>query len=207
MIGLIMGPQGSGKGTQAQYIQRDYNYKHCSMGDLLKAERAKGTEDGKIIDEIVKKGDLVPEEITNKIAAKAIQEHQKILFDGYPRNMAQAKFLIENNYKIEFIVVVEIGEEESVRRLGKRRICTANGKIFISDKITPQDIDECEDAGGTIITRDDDKPAAIKNRLKIYKEQTEPLIEYFSRLGTKIIRINGEQPIEKVYEDIKKIFN
>ena len=204
MIGLIMGPQGSGKGTQAEFIQRDYNYKHCSMGDLLKAERAKGTEDGKRIDAIVKKGDLVPEEITNKIAEKSIHEYEKVLFDGYPRNMAQAKFLIENNYKIDFIILVEIGEDESVKRLGKRRVCTSNGKIYISDKITEQDIDDCEEAGGTIITREDDKPEAIKNRLKIYREQTEPLIELFSKKEVKIIRINGEQPINNVYEDIKK---
>ncbi len=202
MIGFIMGPQGSGKGTQADLIQKNFGFFHASMGDLLRAEKNKDTEEAVEIRRIIEEGSLVPEEITNRLAKEAIESHEKILFDGYPRNMEQAEFI--STYDIKFIIVIEIGEDESVKRLGKRRICSADGKILIDGKITPEDVEECMKLGGKIITRDDDKPEAIRRRLNIYREETEPLINFFESKGVKVIRINGERPIEKVHEDIQK---
>lgn len=203
MIGFMMGPQGSGKGTQAALVEGDFGFVHCSMGDMLKAERNNETKEGKIIENAQLKGKLVPEEITNKIAKKAIHENKNVLFDGYPRNMAQAEFLIKNRYRIEFVILVEIGEDESVKRLGKRRICTATNKIYTDGKITEQEIEECENAGGKIITRNDDMPEAIKKRLSIYHEKTRPLVSLFREKEASIIKINGEQSIEDVHRDIK----
>jgi len=207
MIGLIIGPQGCGKGTQAEFIKRDYGFSPASMGNLLKAERNLGTAEGDLIKKIQFEGGLVPADITNKIAAKAIKETNKILFDGYPRSHEQADFLIENNYNIDFAIVIDVSEEETVNRLSKRRICTATEKIFIADKITQKDKEECRAKGGKIIQREDDTPRAIKKRLSLYHSETEPVVKKLANTGVPVIRINGEQSIEDVRKDIQNVLN
>lgn len=202
MIGLIMGPQGCGKGTQAALIAKEFDIVHVSTGDLFRAEREKDTDRGRMVKETIDAGNLVPDEITNYMVLDAINENPNILLDGSPRTMFQAEFITKNK-KIDFAIVIEIDEDETVKRLGKRRVCTATNKILISDLITQKDIDECEAAGGEIITRDDDKPDAIKHRLQIYHEKTEPVLGFLLEKGVKIIRINGAQSIENVFEDIK----
>jgi len=204
MIGLIMGPQGSGKGTQAELIEQDYNFKQVSMGDLLRIEKKENTEHGRLVKKIVDEGGLVPAEITNKLAAKAIKETENILFDGYPRSHEQADFLFENDFKMNFAIVIDLGEEETIKRISKRRICTATEKIFSVDNITEKDIEECREAGGEIIQRIDDTPSAIKTRLGIYHTETKPVIQKLKQHGVPVFRINGEQSIEDVFKDIQK---
>lgn len=203
MIGIIVGPQGSGKGTQAEFIQKEFGLYHFSTGDLLRAERAKGTELGNKIKEIIDAGNLVPDEITNEMLFNELKDHKSALLDGYPRSLSQAEYIIKH-YSMGFIVVLEISEDETIKRLSKRRICTATKKIFIADKINDADIEECKAAGGEIIQRDDDKPEAIKQRLSIYRQQTEPVINFYEQKGVPVLRIDGEQSIEDVWKEIKR---
>lgn len=203
MIGLIMGPQGCGKGTQAKFIEKDCGYFSVSTGDIMRAEREKDTERGRMIKKLIDAGNLVPTELTNKLAHEEIEKHEKVLFDGYPRSLDQAEYLIKN-FHIDFAVLIKISEEETVKRLSKRRICTATKKIFIADQITDEDLKECEKAGGEIVHRDDDKPEAIKKRLQIYHDSTMPVIDFLRNENVPIIEINGEQSVEDVYADIKK---
>lgn len=203
MIGLIMGPQGSGKGTQADIIQRSYSLKHVSMGDLLRKEIQAKTNIGKQIHETIDKGDLVPVQITNELTKKILNNEKNVLLDGYPRSKEQAEFLIKN-YKIDFVIILDLEQDETIKRLNKRRICTATYKTYTAENISQKDIAECEKLGGKIIHREDDKPLAIKERLKIYHQETEPLIQEYSKAGAKIIKIKGEQKVDEVALDIKK---
>ncbi|MCF7865918.1 nucleoside monophosphate kinase [Candidatus Woesearchaeota archaeon] len=203
MIGLIAGPQGCGKGTQAKFIERDYGFKPISMGDLLREERDKDTDLAKQLKEIMARGDLVPNEITFQLIKNSLDVYDKVLLDGFPRNMEQAEWVF-NNIKPNFMIVIDISEDETVKRLEKRRICTATKKIFIADKIADKDIEDCKAAGGEIIQRDDDKPEAIKHRLNIYRDQTEPVEKFFVKNGVPTFKIDGAQSIEDVYESLKE---
>jgi len=206
MIGLIMGPQGCGKGTQAELIEKEFGIKQVSTGDLFREEREKDTKRGRMVKEIIDAGNLVPDEITNQMVLDALNNTPNILLDGSPRTLFQAQFVTEH-VNVDFVIFLEISEEETVRRLGKRRICSATKKILIEDKITKKDIEECEAAGGEIITRDDDKPQAIIKRLAIYHEKTQPIKKFLREKGIKVFEINGEQSIEDVFADVKKAIN
>ena len=203
MIGLIMGPQGSGKGTQAERIEKEFGFKQLSTGDMMRAERAKDTERGRMIKELIDAGNLVPSDITSEMTHEEMIKYENVLLDGYPRSMDQTEY-INKHFKVDFIILIDISEEETIKRLEKRRICTTTKKIFIADKITQADIDECTAAGGEIIQRDDDKPEAIKHRLNIYHEQTRPVVDFFEKKGTPVFRIKGEQSIDDVWKDIKE---
>ncbi|PIN81358.1 adenylate kinase [Candidatus Woesearchaeota archaeon CG10_big_fil_rev_8_21_14_0_10_32_9] len=203
MIGLIIGPQGSGKGTQAELICKDFGFLHTSMGDLLRAETKKNNAKGNLIKDLQKKGELVPTKITNDLAEEVLKKEKNVLLDGYPRSEDQAEYLL-SLHKIDFAIVIEISEDETIKRLEKRRMCTATNKILISDKITEQDISECKKLGGEIIQREDDKPKAILERLNIYHKETKPLLKKYISQNVKIIKINGEQEVSKVYSEIKK---
>jgi len=203
MIGLIIGPQGSGKGTQAELICKEFGFQHTSMGDLLRAEAKKNNTQGKLIRDLQKKGELVPTKITNDLAESILKKEKNVLLDGYPRSEDQAEHLL-STHKIDFVIVLEISKDETIKRLEKRRMCTATNKIFISDKITAQDISECKKIGGEIIQREDDKPKAILERLNIYHKETKPLLKKYHSQNVKLIKINGEQKVSKVYSDIKK---
>ena len=202
MTYIIMGPQGSGKGTQAKLIAKEFGIEHVSIGDVLRAEVAKKTEIGKIVEKYMHEGKLIPLELNNQIVRGVIEGRDDIIIDGYPRNLDQAKYLFEH-FKIQGLIVLEIGEEESIKRISKRRICTANNKVLIADEITQKDIDDCKALGGDIIIRDDDRPDAIKKRLQIYHENTEPLITLFKKHKVPVVRINGERSVDELFNEIK----
>ncbi len=210
MIGLIIGPQGSGKGTQAKLISENFKFLTASMGDLLRKESEKKTKRAKEIKKLITKGELVPHEWTDSLAKELLEKEKNVLFDGYPRSLEQAEFLI-NNYKVDFVIILELSEKETINRLKKRRICTANNEIFSSDTITKQDIEECKKLGGRIVKRIDDSPEAITERLNIYHKKTQPLLKLYKKNKVKVIRVNGEKSINDVYLEItkklKKIIN
>ncbi len=202
---LIMGPQGSGKGTQAELIAKEYNVKHVSMGDILRDEARRETEQGKLLREYMNAGKLIPDEINDGLVRSVVEGNKNngLLLDGYPRNKHQAEYLL-GIARVDGIIVVNISDEEAVKRIGKRRICTATKKIYIDDQVTEEDVKECEAAGGKIVQRDDDTPGAVRKRLQIYHENTAPLLEVFNEKGVKVIVVNGEQSVENVFGDIKK---
>ena len=203
MTYIIMGPQGSGKGTQAKLLAKEYGLEHVSIGDVLRREVALGTENGKIIERYMNEGKLIPFHINNSVVRKEIERNNDIIIDGYPRNRAQAEYLL-SFAKIKGIIVINISEEESLRRLSKRLICTANNKIFIEDKISDEDKQECASLGGEIVKRDDDRPEAITKRLQIYHEDTIPVIDFLKEKDVPVIEINGEQPVQELFHEIKK---
>jgi len=197
MIILIIGPPASGKGTQIEKIAEKFKLRHIpSPGDLFR----------KIGDEEVKKylstGRLVPDELVAKLVFKEIDDAENFILDSYPRNLNQAKtldnFLAKRNKKLDYVIYLKTGEEEIIKRITNRRVCVKCGKIYNLATNPPKEDEKCE-CGGELIQREDDKEEVVRARLDVFRKYTEPLLEYYK---DKLIVIDGEQPVDKVFEDI-----
>jgi len=204
---ILFGPQGSGKGTQAESIAKEFKLYNLSMGEALRTEIKNKTAIGKKVEKIMDRGDLVPCEITNGIALKIYRDRKKnkngIIFDGYPRSENQLIF-VKKNFHIDAAIELHISEKESIRRIASRRVCPKCGKNYNTIYLKPKKAGYCDDDKTKLVQRDDDKPKAIKERLEVYHSQTEPLKKEYSKLGILHV-INGEQPIKKVTKDLLKI--
>ena len=193
----ILGPQGSGKGTQAELISKKYGLLHIDMGSSLRERQKKDDEIGRMMREIISRGELLPNDIPFSILKERLSENNKsFIIDGFPRNTDQLGMALEVT-SFDMAIYVRISDEESVRRLGKRRICSSCKKIYIWHDGMRM---ECE-CGGKIVQRDDDRPDAIMKRLMVYHEQTELLLREYIDMNI-LSEINGEQGIEEVFNDI-----
>ena len=203
---ILFGPQGSGKGTQAETIAKDFKLYHFSMGEELRKEIKNKTAIGKNVESIMLKGDLVPTEVTSQIAvnvSKLKESKNGMVFDGYPRSAEQWAFM-SKNFKIDAAIELTLSDKEAIDRIASRRTCPKCGKTYNLVWLKPKVEGLCDVDNAKLIQRDDDKPKAIKDRLKIYYSQTEPLKKEYKKLGILHI-IDGEQPIEKVRKDILAI--
>jgi adenylate kinase len=201
---IIIGPQGSGKGTQAKKLSLKYNIPHISTGDIFRENIKQKTSLGIMAEDIINQGKLVPDEITFEIVKKRLEEadcQNGYLLDGFPRNIAQADML-ESFSKTDFAINITIKDKEAIARISGRRTCI-NGHVYHVTLNPPKKTGVCDIDLKPLFQRDDDKPEVIRKRLKTYHEKTKPLIDYYANLE-KAIDINGEQPIEKVYKDIIK---
>jgi adenylate kinase len=200
---VLFGPQGSGKGTQAELLSEKYHLPVLSPGEIFRQEIKKQTNLGKLVESHLKQGYLVPDEIVNDVVIKKIQSKEYkngFILDGYPRNMAQLETL-EKFARISYAFEIMVSDKEVIKRLSGRRICQNCGAVYHLQSKPPKVPGICDKCGGKLYQRDDDQPEAIKKRLEIYHQETEPLLDYYYR-NKKLIRINGEQPIEKVFKDI-----
>jgi len=203
---ILFGPQGSGKGTQAETIAKEFKLYHLSMGDELRKEIKNQTVIGKTVESIMAKGELVPTEITSQIAvniSKLKESKNGIVFDGYPRSSDQWAFM-SKKFKIDAAIELTLSEKESVDRIASRRMCPKCGKNYNLIWLKPKVAGLCDIDNAKLVQRDDDKPAEIKRRLKIYYSQTEPLKKEYSKLGILQV-IDGNKPIKDVYSDILKV--
>lgn len=200
----MLGAPGAGKGTQAERLVERYGVVHVSTGDMLRAAVAAGTQLGRLAKQYMDAGELVPDEVVigivrERLAQADIQE-RGVLLDGFPRTLAQAEALAEvlsaTGLPAPTVVNLKVGEDELVERLSTRRICRACGAIY-NLRYDHLDVgDACPKCGGEIYMRDDDKPEAIRERLRVYHAQTAPLIEYYRALGQLIEVEAGGRPEE-----------
>ncbi len=202
-----MGPQASGKGTQAKIVAKKLGYVHISTGELLRREIEKGTEIGKLADSIIHDGGLVPDNVNNKLVFGIVSElnkdNKKVILDGYPRNINQAEFSIKN-FSVDKVILIDISEQETIKRLSSRYHCPKCHKEYntLYPALKPKQEGICDVCATKLIQREDDTSVdAIKKRLEIYHDLTEKMIPLFT---DKIVKINGEQSIEKVNEDVIK---
>ena len=210
---ILLGAPGSGKGTQAENLMRDYDCPQISTGVLLRKAVAEKTEIGKKVEEIMARGDLVSDEIVLDLIQKSLEQIDDqigFLLDGYPRNINQAKSLnlvLESiDRPLEHTVLIDVDAEILIKRLSGRRTCSITGKtlnIYFSPK---KEIDDCIASGGELIQRDDDNIESISKRIEVYGEQTEPMIEFYRESGILQV-VNGEGSIEAVYKRLLSKIN
>jgi adenylate kinase len=210
---IFLGPPASGKGTQTKLLQKELNLPHVDTGSMLRAAIANGSEAGKTAKGYMDKGELVPVEIVAKIIKERLSEDDcknGFILDGYPRSVEQAKILDEILTEINAgqetsidVVNVDVSDEFLLERIVNRRFCKECGQIISLKFNPPKDSTKCNSCNGDLIQRSDDTEEVAKNRFKTYKEQTQPLIEFYTQKGW-LHAINGEQNIEAVYADIKK---
>lgn len=200
---ILLGPQASGKGTQAEFLADKLKIPLISAGQILRDEVATKSEIGLEIKKQMDSGGLVSNAIVDKLVKnRLIKDDLKngFIFDGFPRIRIQAKILATLT-TITNVIVVEISDAEAMRRLSGRRTCPKCGKVYHLEFNPPKTAGLCDDDQEKLIIRTDDTPEAIHERLKIYHEETEEVIEYYEEQGL-VIHINGEQSIEDVRKEI-----
>ena len=208
---IMLGAPGAGKGTQAKLIAEKYGVHHISTGDIFRANIKNGTELGKEAKEYMDKGLLVPDELTVRLLLdRVVQDDCKngYVLDGFPRTIPQAEVLDKELTKlgdsVDFAVDVDVPDENIIRRMSGRRACLNCGATYHIVNIPPKKEGICDVCGSELVLRDDDQPETVKNRLKVYHEQTQPLIEYYT--GKGVLRtVDGTLPMEEVFDAIVKI--
>ncbi|HUW22914.1 MAG TPA: adenylate kinase [bacterium] len=210
---VLLGPPGSGKGTQAKRLAEKYGIPHVSSGDILRASlREEGCLDRETR-EIVRSGRLVPDRIAVGIVKKRLGEEdcgKGFILDGFPRTLPQAEslngFLQESDIAIDRVLYLELSEEEAVKRLSGRRTCPRCGATFHLVFNPPHTLGLCDQCGTQLSQREDDKEVTVRERMKTYEKQTFPLIEYYQRQGL-LVKINANRSINEVFEDLCKVLD
>lgn len=208
---VMLGAPGAGKGTQAKMIAEKYSIPHVSTGDIFRANIKNGTDLGKEAKTYMDKGELVPDELTVRILLDRVaQEDCKngYVLDGFPRTIPQAEVLdaelTKLNEKIDFAINVEVPDENIIKRMSGRRACVTCGATYHIEHVPPKKEGVCDKCGSELILRDDDKEETVKNRLNVYHEQTQPLIDFYSNKGV-LKEVDGTVDMMDVFTEITKI--
>jgi adenylate kinase len=210
---VLLGPPGTGKGTQGERLQQDFRLPYYATGDILRAAVRDETELGKTAKEYMDRGDLVPDEVIIGVIAERIEGSEAadgFILDGFPRTLPQAEALDNELEELDrgltAALLIEVPEEEVVRRLGGRRTCEKEGHVFHVEFNPPEKEGVCDIDGSRLVIRDDDKPEVIRHRLETYHEKTEPLVSYYEDKGL-LRRIDGAQPPDVVGERIRALLS
>ena len=207
---VLLGPPGSGKGTQGERLQEDLRLPYYATGDILRAAVRDETELGRSAKEYMDRGDLVPDEVIVGVIGERIASSEALdgfILDGFPRTTPQAEALdaklTELGRSVSAVLLIDVSDDEVVRRLGGRRTCEENGHVFHVDFEPPEQEGVCDIDGSELIVRDDDKPEVIRKRLQTYHEKTEPLVSYYDHRSV-LRRIEGEAAPDEVAEKIRR---
>ena len=210
---VLLGPPGSGKGTQGERLQEDFRLPYYATGDILRAAVRDETELGKTAKEYMDRGDLVPDEVIIGVIADRIESSEAadgFILDGFPRTTPQAEALDrkleELGRELTAALLIDVPEEEVIRRLGGRRTCEKAGHVFHVDFNPPQSEGVCDIDGSRLLIRDDDKPEVIRHRLHQYREKTEPLVSYYDGKGL-LRRIAGTASPDEVGDQIRALLS
>jgi adenylate kinase len=199
---VILGPQGAGKGTQAEKIAIEYKLKIVPLGQILRQNVKDRTKLGKIAAHYINKGELIPDELADDLAEHEVQGVNDFIFDAYPRDLEEAEFVYEH-FKLDAVIVLQIPNQESIDRISSRRVCSNCGEPYNLITLPSKKPGVCDKCGGALVQREDDQPDAIKTRLEIYHKTTEQVIKFFKEKGVSMVYINADQPIESVWNEIK----
>lgn len=201
---ILLGPVGSGKGTQAGLISARFGLPHISTGEIFRTNIKNNTELGKIAKSYIDKGELVPEELTNRLVADYLAKDEcknGFILDGYPRNLSQAKFL-DTITDIDLALMIDLSEEKIIARLSSRRMCSKCNQPTSLDWMVDG---KCEKCGGDVYVRDDDKPEVIKNRLQ-KQAVSQEMIEFYKQKGI-FNKVNATDEVEQTYSLVKSVLD
>ena len=208
---IMLGAPGAGKGTQAQMIAEKFGIPHISTGDIFRANIKNGTELGKKAKEFMDKGLLVPDELTVQLLLDRVANEDckdGYVLDGFPRTIPQADVLDSEltklGDKVDFAVNVDVPDENIVRRMSGRRACLKCGATYHIEHIPPKVEGICDKCGSELVLREDDKPETVQNRLSVYHEQTQPLIDYYDKKNI-LKTVDGTKDMQEVFNDIVNI--
>ena len=208
---ILFGPPGAGKGTQADRLKSDFQLPFISTGDMLRANVTQQTDLGKQAKGFMDAGDLVPDGLIVAMAAARLQEpdaQDGFILDGFPRTIEQAealdKQLGELGRRVTAALLIDVPDEEVIRRLSGRRVCVKAGHNYHVEFDPPKHEDVCDQDGSRLVRREDDDPDVVKKRLRVFHDQTEPLIEYFDDQGL-LRRIDGTRDAAEVHDHIRAV--
>jgi adenylate kinase len=208
---ILFGPPGAGKGTQAERLRRDFQLPFISTGEMLRTNVKEGTDLGKEAQRYMDAGDLVPDQLIVEMAAERLREpdaQDGFILDGFPRTIEQAKALDEQlaelGRRVTAALLIDVPDEEVIRRLSGRRVCAKAGHNYHVELDPPKHEGVCDQDGSRLIQRDDDKPEVVRNRLKVYHEQTEPLVDLYDEQGL-LRRIDGTREPTEVHDHIRAV--
>ena len=208
---IIMGPPGVGKGTEAARLEAQFNIPHVSTGDIFRALFRTDDPIGVKAREYIDKGLLVPDDVTNEIVQTRFREDdvkKDFIFDGYPRNIAQAeafeKYLDENNWPVDIVINVDAPDQAIIDRLSGRRICPKCGATYHLTSNKPKVDNVCDIDQTELIQRKDDLPETIKNRLEVYHNETKPLLDFYQAKGL-LVNVDGTGDMENTHRQVLKI--
>ena len=208
---IMLGAPGAGKGTQAKQIADKYSIPHISTGDIFRANIKNGTELGKKAKQYMDQGALVPDELTCDLVMDRIQQDDcknGFVLDGFPRTIPQAEALDaalgKINEKMDYAIDVDVPDENIVNRMSGRRACLKCGATYHIEYAAPKTENVCDTCGEALVLRDDDKPETVSKRLKVYHEQTQPLIDYYAKKNV-LAEVDGTKDMEDVFNDIVTI--
>jgi adenylate kinase len=207
---VLLGPPGSGKGTQAKRLVEELGIPHVSSGDLFRHHLSEGTELGKRANSYMEKGELVPDDVTVDMVIDRISRpdcEEGVILDGFPRTLTQAEALDRElkrrGQRITIAPLIKVRDEEVTRRLTARRVCEDCGAVYNLIFNPPEAEGVCDLCGGDLYQREDDNPETVRHRLYTYYKETSPLIGYYFARDL-LVEIDGEQTVEEVYQDLRE---
>lgn len=209
---ILLGAPGAGKGTQAQFICEKYGIPQISTGDMLRAAVKAESDLGKQVKEVMASGGLVTDEIIIALVKDRIKEDDcgnGFLFDGFPRTIPQASALVEGDIQIDVVLEIDVQDDEIVKRLSGRRVHLDSGRVYhiVYNPPNKKGVDDV--SGGELIQREDDKEETVRNRLRVYHQQTKPLVEYYKNLSKsnnniRVVKVNGLAKVDSIKEEISR---
>jgi adenylate kinase len=198
---LLLGPPGAGKGTQSTRLADEYGVDHVTTGDALRANKDTETEHG-TPREYMDAGELVPDPVVNEIVVEALADADGFVLDGYPRNLDQAEFLADM-VDLDVVALLSVPEDELVRRLTGRRVCPDCGATYHVESAPPEAEGVCDDCGADLVQRDDDTEETVRERLRVYEENTAPVVAHYREAG-RLVEVDGTGSPDEVFEALRE---
>lgn len=209
MQAVLLGPPGSGKGTQAVALAQRMGFRHLATGDILREEVKKKTKFGNEAKGFMDKGELVPDTLILEMVSSHLEPGHSYLWDGFPRTEAQAvgldALLAVRSLSVDLAVLLEVPDKVIIGRLSGRLFCPGCGANYHRESMLPKKEGVCDQCGSGLEVRSDDRPEVVAKRLKVYRDQTTPVAGYYKQQG-KLVRVNGSQPPEQVTAELAAIF-
>jgi adenylate kinase len=206
---ILLGPPGAGKGTQAERLVEDFDLPYYATGDILRAAVKEGSDLGKEAKGYMDKGDLVPDDLICRVIMERIDKPEAadgFLLDGFPRTVKQAEVLEDalekRDRRLTAALLIEVEDDEVIRRLSGRRVCTKNGHLYHVEFDPPKNEGVCDQDGSKLVQRDDDKPDTVKHRLDVYHDQTSPLVHRYEEQNL-LRSFDGKRPPSEVHDHIR----